>query len=201
MSGLSKFLMDEVEMPLIPVVADMEDAGYRIDRATSTDLRDRLEPEVEQVLERIREPPGRQFNPASDEQVRQLLYEKLKVQVTKRTASGEPSTDKTVLKRAAAEHEVARDIVRYRKLNKILSTYATIPAAGRRGRTAPRLVQPARRRDGPVLLAQHHPDPPQGRRVPASARASSPRRGTSSSGPTSTSRSCASWPSAAATRP
>jgi DNA polymerase-1 len=125
--GLNKFLMNEVEMPLIPVVADMEDAGYRIDRAYFDELRTRLEPEIEQVLERLRQFAGKDFNPASPDQMRKLLYEKLKVKVTKRTASGEASTDKTVLRRAAAEHEVARDITRYRKLNKILTTYASIP--------------------------------------------------------------------------
>jgi DNA polymerase I len=125
--GLSKFLMDEVEMPLIPVVADMEDAGYRIDRAHFKNLRARLEPEVEQVLRRIREHAGAEFNPASPDQLRGLLYKKLKIKVTKRTPSGEPSTDKTVLMRAAAQHEIVRDIARYRTLQKIISTYTTIP--------------------------------------------------------------------------
>jgi len=124
---MNRFLMEEVEMPLIPVVADMEEAGYRIDRKHFDDLRARLKPEQGEVLGRIRTFAGATFNPASPPQMRDLLYDKLKVRVARRTASGERSTDKAVMKRAAAEHEVARDIVRYRKLNKILTTYTTIP--------------------------------------------------------------------------
>jgi DNA polymerase-1 len=119
--------MNEVEMPLIAVVADMEDTGYRIDSAHFENLRARLEPEVEQVLRRIREQAGTKFNPASADQLRELLYKKLKIKVTKRTATGGPSTDKTVLKRAVAQHEIVRDIARYRALQKIVSTYTTIP--------------------------------------------------------------------------
>jgi DNA polymerase-1 len=134
-SGLNKFLMHEVEMPLIPVVADMEDAGYQIDRAHFDDLRVRLEPEIAQVLKRIRRRAGKDFNPASKDQLCELLYEKLKVKVTKRTPTGAPSTDDTILKRAAGKHDVARDIIRYRVLAKILGTYATIPEqAGEDGR-------------------------------------------------------------------
>jgi len=125
--GLNKFLMEEVEMPLIPVVADLEDAGYRIDPGHFAALRTRLEPEAEATLGRIREVAGGDFNPASLTQLRALLYETLKVEVIQRTDSGEPSTDKAVLERAAADHPIARVILRHRVLTRILTTYATIP--------------------------------------------------------------------------
>jgi DNA polymerase-1 len=127
MSGLTGFLMKEVEMRLIPVVADMEDAGYKIDPDHFTRLQDRLKPEKEKILKKIRQAAGKRFNPASDDQVRNYLYSKLKLKVTHRTKKGLPSTNKTVLQRAAKRHRVAQDIIRFRKLKKILSTYSTIP--------------------------------------------------------------------------
>jgi DNA polymerase-1 len=127
MPGLSQFLLHEVEMPLIPVVSDMEDTGYMIDGPHFQQLRERLEPEREAVLKTIRSEAGKEFNPKSPNQLRKLLYDRLKIKVTKRTKGGEPSTDNPVLERAGRSHKVARDIIRFRALEKILSTYITIP--------------------------------------------------------------------------
>jgi DNA polymerase-1 len=127
MPFLSKFLMCEVEMGLIPVVADLEDNGYKIDRAHFERLRERLEPERENVLKRIRKAAGNEFNPGSAKQMRAFLYDRLKIKVTRWTKTELPSTDNVVLERAVREHEVARDIIRYRELEKTLGTYATIP--------------------------------------------------------------------------
>jgi DNA polymerase-1 len=124
---LTHFLMHEVEMKLIPVVADLEDNGYRIDRAHFEGLRERLQPEIDQCLGRIRQVAGEGFNPSSDPQVRILLYDQLKLKVTRRTKTGQPSVDKAVLLRAASRYEVAKDLIRYRQLDKILGTYTTLP--------------------------------------------------------------------------
>ena len=127
MSGLNEFLMREVEMPLIPVVADLEDAGYPIDRAHFDDLRTRLEPEAEAASGRIREAAGDDFNPRSSPQLRAFLHGTLGLEVLRRTEAGEPATDKATLGRAAADHPIAGVILRHRVLSRILSTYATIP--------------------------------------------------------------------------
>jgi DNA polymerase-1 len=135
MPVLSKFLMEEVELKLIPVVADLEDAGYRIDPAHFERLRERLEPEQEKVLKRICKAAGKNFNPRSHDQLRTLLYKRLKVKVTRRTKEGKPSTNNLVLQRAGRKHKVARDIARYRELKKVLSTYVPIAQqAGADGR-------------------------------------------------------------------
>jgi DNA polymerase-1 len=127
--------MNEVELKLIPVVANLEDTGYRIDPAHFERLRERLEPEREKVLKAIRKAAGKNFNPASVKQLSKLLYERLKVKVTRRTKNGKPSTDMLVLQRAGRKHKVARDMIRYRTLEKILGTYAPIPEqAGADGR-------------------------------------------------------------------
>jgi DNA polymerase-1 len=127
MSGLNKFLMHDVEMRLIPVVADMEDAGYKINGRHFERLRERLEPERAKVLKAIREVAGKEFNPGSAQQLRQLLYGGLKVKVTRKTKTGLPSTDNLVLEHAGRSHKVAQDVIRYRELEKVLGTYATIP--------------------------------------------------------------------------
>lgn len=124
---LNQFLMAEVELKLVPVVAAMEDAGYAINPAHFAALRDRLEPEMAATLRRIRKKAGKEFNPKSPEQLQHLLYKKLGLNVTKWTESGEPSTDKQVLEAAARQHPIAAAIARYRNLSWVLSTYATFP--------------------------------------------------------------------------
>src|SRR5262249_38146177 len=106
MSGLSPFLMNEVEMPLVPVVAEMEDTGYPIDAGVVQDLRDRLGPEADRLLDQIRETAGEDFNPKSGSQVAELLYERLDLKVTGRTKTGAPATDRKALERLASQHEV-----------------------------------------------------------------------------------------------
>jgi DNA polymerase-1 len=119
--------MNELEMKLIPVVADLEDNGYKVDIDHFKRLRERLEPEQEKVLKRIRKVAGKDFNPASTKQLREYLYDRLKLKVTRRTKGGDPSTDNTTLQRAAGKHKAVQDIIRYRELDKILGTYTTIP--------------------------------------------------------------------------
>jgi DNA polymerase-1 len=127
MSGLTQFLMREVEMPTIEVVAAMEDTGYLIDIPFFFNLRDRLAPEIKTVLRQIRKVAGPKFNPNSNKQLVKLLYDKLGLKVGKRTKKGAPSTDDETLTRLAKQHKIAAKIARHRKLNKIVSTYCSIP--------------------------------------------------------------------------
>lgn len=84
MPGVNKFLLHEVEMKLIPVVSDLEDAGYKVSRTHFERLRERLEPEMEKVLKAIRGEAGKDFNPGSPKQLRELLYERLKIKFKRR---------------------------------------------------------------------------------------------------------------------
>ena len=126
MSGLMKFLMHEVELPLIEIVADMEDAGYPVDVHFFQDLRKRLEPDLAKLLKKIRKTAGHEFNPKSPPQLSRLLYKKLKLKVTKTTKTGAPSTDSATLKRLAAKHKVIPTIIRFREIDKIITTYCAV---------------------------------------------------------------------------
>jgi DNA polymerase-1 len=128
MSGLTHFLMEEVEVPLIEVVADLEEAGYLIDADHFRALRGRLEGEradTEAAIRRAAGCPG--FNPASTDQVRELLYVTLKLPVRKATAKGKASTDEAALKGLKDNHPIVPMLLRHRALSKVLNTYCTLP--------------------------------------------------------------------------
>lgn len=122
-ASLSLFLMKEVELPLVPVVARMEDSGYRISLDHFEQLRQQILPVQEQKLKEIREVVGEHFNPNSAKQLRELLYDRLNIKVIQITKKGQPATGKKVLGRVSKEHPVAGKILEYKKLKKILSTY------------------------------------------------------------------------------
>jgi DNA polymerase-1 len=135
MSGLNRFLTQEVEFPLIPVVAAIEDAGYRIDKQFFAGVARRVEAEHADVEGPIRVIAGADFNPNSPKQVAKLLFEKLKLPVGKRTATDQPATDEATLKALSGRHEVVPLLLRWRALDKVLTTYCTIPdSAGEDGR-------------------------------------------------------------------
>jgi DNA polymerase-1 len=128
MSGLTKFLMQEVEMPLVEIVADMEDTGYSVDVQFFNDLRAQLEPKAEKARANIRKVAGDDdFNPNSDKQLADLLYKKLQLKVLARTKKGSPSTTTQTLGWLKSKHEIILEILSLKKLNKIISTYCRIP--------------------------------------------------------------------------
>ncbi|MDE3215133.1 MAG: DNA polymerase I [Gemmatimonadota bacterium] len=116
-------LFDEIEMPLVPVLAAMEAAGIRIDLDAFGRLRTELAAERARVAERIYATAGEEFNINSNAQLRRILFEKMQLPIVKRTASG-PSTDAAVLERLSEEgHELPSLIMEYRELAKLQSTY------------------------------------------------------------------------------
>ncbi len=127
--GLNRFLMHDVEMPLVAVVAAMEEVGYPVDASYFHALRARLDPERAEVLGTIRTlAQDENFNPNSTSQLKTLLFQKLELTPLKTTASGAPSTDAEVLKGLASSHPIIGELIRFRELNKIVSTYCEIPA-------------------------------------------------------------------------
>ena len=127
-AGLDDFLMHEVEMPLVGVVAEMEDTGYEIDVQFFNQLRQHLEPQVEETLVQIRKlADNEEFNPNSTDQLRTLLFERLGLKPTKRTKKGKPSTDESTLLRLSSKHEIIPLLLKYRKLGKLVGTYCGIP--------------------------------------------------------------------------
>jgi len=118
-------IFDELEVPLIPVLAAMERAGIRLEEEVFERLEERITRELEQVEEEIAKVAGEEVNLRSVPQLRELLFEDLGLPVKKRTKTG-PSTDESVLTELAEEgHEVPRLILDYRELDKLNSTYVS----------------------------------------------------------------------------
>jgi DNA polymerase-1 len=119
-------LLHDIEMPLVPVLVDMEWAGIRIDPAVFTQLARQLSTDLRDLERRITESAGGAFNLNSPKQLAQLLFEKLQLPILKKTKTG-PSTDADVLEQLAQMgHEVPQLIMEYRELEKLRSTYVEV---------------------------------------------------------------------------
>ncbi|MFH1640882.1 MAG: DNA polymerase I, partial [Candidatus Omnitrophota bacterium] len=115
-------LFREVEMPLAGVLAYMESNGIRLDLEILNSLSRDLEKRLIKLIEEIYDLSGCQFNINSPKQLREILFEKLKLPVVKKTKSG-PSTDEEVLRKLAGKHKLPRLLLEYRQLTKLKSTY------------------------------------------------------------------------------
>ena len=116
-------LFDTLEMPLLPVLAEMERIGVAIDLEFFARLGAKLRRELGLVLDEIRKLAGEEVNLRSVPQLRELLFEKLQLPVLKRKKTG-PSTDESVLVELAQRgHEIPRLILEYRELDKLDSSY------------------------------------------------------------------------------
>ncbi len=120
--GLTE-LFERAEMPLVSVLAEMQQRGIRVDpqqlKRQETALAKRAAELRDRIIELAGPPP---FNPDSPKQLGEVLFERLSLPVIRRTKTG-PSTDAGVLNRLAAEHELPAVVLDYRQLTKLLSTY------------------------------------------------------------------------------
>ncbi|MFW6060778.1 MAG: DNA polymerase I, partial [Phycisphaeraceae bacterium] len=122
-------LADEIEMPLIEVLADMEFTGIRVDPSVLDEQRKKLHERITELRDQIHEAAGEPFNIDSPKQLAEVLFTKLKLPVQKRTKTG-PSTDIEVLERLAEHTDLTEDqrrvpqlMVEYRQLTKLVGTY------------------------------------------------------------------------------
>jgi DNA polymerase I len=116
-------LFRELEMPLVPVLAEMEWHGIRIDAPFFREMSGKLARELELIQEDIWKEAGEEFNINSNPQLREIFFEKLELPVIKRTKTG-PSTDASVLEELAAQgHTLPTRLLEYRQLEKLRSTY------------------------------------------------------------------------------
>jgi DNA polymerase-1 len=116
-------LYRDIEVPLVGVLADMEWAGIEIDIPWFASLKERFERERLRVEQEIYVSAGGEFNINSNPQLREVLFERLKLPILKKTATG-PSTDASVLQELAeAGHELPVLLMEYRELSKLESTY------------------------------------------------------------------------------
>ncbi|MDF7818836.1 DNA polymerase I [Runella sp. MFBS21] len=117
-------LFKGVEIPLVPVLADMEREGVRVDLQTLKEMSGVLDTDMKQVETEIFALAGEEFNISSPKQLGVVLFEKLKlIKNPKKTATGQYATGEDILSDLEAEHEIARKILDYRELQKLKSTY------------------------------------------------------------------------------
>jgi DNA polymerase-1 len=122
-STATRSLFDDVEIPLVSVLADVEWAGITIDLAWFRSLKDRFRKEREAVERQIYETAGTEFNINSNLQLREILFSRLGLPVLKKTSTG-PSTDATVLQELADNgHALPGLLMEYRELSKLENTY------------------------------------------------------------------------------
>ena len=116
-------LFEKIEMPLSEVLADMQYTGIYIDKNELLEYGKTLQKRIEEITSKIYEIAGEEFNINSPKQLGELLFEKLKLPVYKKTKNGY-STDVDVLEKLKKEHEIIEPILEYRALSKLNSTYA-----------------------------------------------------------------------------
>lgn len=120
--GLLRLLHD-MEMPLIPVLVSMENAGITIDKAALRDFLDEVQTELDALTERIYQEAGQQFNIRSAQQIGEILFKKLGLAAAKSTKGGQASTSQAVLEKLSGQHPVVDALLEFRKLEKMRSTY------------------------------------------------------------------------------
>jgi DNA polymerase I len=125
----------EVDLPLIPVLAEMEAHGVAVNLGALGEMSADLDWRIRELTEDIYRLAGYPFNIGSPKQLQELLFEKMGIKPTKKTKTGY-STDAEVLEELAAEHDIVEKILDYRTLTKLKSTYvdALGTLAGRDGR-------------------------------------------------------------------
>lgn len=116
-------LYDELERPLITVLAKMETAGIKVDVPLLSRLSKEFGDRLNTIEAEIYTLAGRSFNIGSGPQLRQVLFEELKLPSLQKTPGGEPSTAQEVLEELAAKHPLPRLLIQHRQLAKLKSTY------------------------------------------------------------------------------
>jgi DNA polymerase-1 len=117
-------VFEEVENPLVRVLVDMEYEGVKVDNQFLNDYSKILEVEAKQSEERVYEQAGVKFNLASPKQLGEVLFDILKLDAkAKKTKTGQYATGEDVLQKMAAKHKIVDDILNFRELTKLKSTY------------------------------------------------------------------------------
>ncbi len=119
--GMASLLTD-MELPLMAVLASMEHAGMAVDSAGLTAFGTRLAAQIDVLERKIYDLAGETFTIGSPKQLGAVLFEKLGLKSTKKTKTGY-STDADVLDKLASKHEIVADVLEWRRLSKLKSTY------------------------------------------------------------------------------
>lgn len=128
-------VFEEIEMPLIPVLASMEYEGVRVDAEMLKNYSVKLAETIESIEKEIYDNAGLRFNIASPKQVGEVLFDRMKIPYRwRKTSSGQYSTSEEKLVELAKDHKMVYRILEYRKLQKLKNTYVD---------TLPELIHPA----------------------------------------------------------
>ena len=174
-------LFYNIEMPLMPVLAEMEMNGVCLDTQSLAETSKQFTARMNEIEQRIYELAGEQFNIASPKQVGEILFDKLKiVEKAKKTKTGQYVTSEEVLQQLKNKHEIVADILEHRGLKKLIGTYIdalpklinprtghihtsfnqTITATGRLSSSDPNLQNiPIRGEDGKEIRKAFIPEP------------------------------------------
>ena len=116
-------LIEEIEIPLIEVLSDMEQNGTQLNSKILTSQSKDLESRIKKLEKLAYEIAGEEFNLGSTKQLREIFFEKLNYRIIKKTPGGQPSTDEKVLQELAEEYELPKVLLEHRTLSKLKSTY------------------------------------------------------------------------------
>ena len=174
-------LFYNIEMPLMPVLAEMEMNGVCLDTESLKETSKTFNDRMNEIEARIYELAGEQFNIASPKQVGEILFDKLKIiEKAKKTKTGQYVTSEEVLQQLRNKHEIVADILEHRGLKKLVGTYIdalpklinprtghihtsfnqTITATGRLSSSNPNLQNiPIRGEDGKEIRKAFIPEP------------------------------------------
>ena len=121
----TKKLFDEIEIPLVQVLADMEAEGINLDVNFLRNMSVDMQKDIENFEQKIYEIAGEKFNLASPKQLGEILFDKLKIggAKQKKTKTGQYATGEEILSYLANEHEIVRYILEWRQMVKLQSTY------------------------------------------------------------------------------
>ena len=115
-------LFENIEMPLVEILGEMQFAGMKVDKEELIEFGDKLKAQLDGIKNDIYELSGTEFNINSPKQLGEVLFEKIKLPVYKKTKNGY-STDVDVLEKLKKEHPIIEKILEYRSLTKLNSTY------------------------------------------------------------------------------
>ena len=118
-----KAVLQNIEIPLIPVLARMEQCGVLIDGDLLAGQSHEMAKQILKLEQEAHEVAGQPFNLGSPKQLQQILFEKLGLPAIRKTPKGQPSTAEDVLQELAADYELPGLILKYRSLSKLKSTY------------------------------------------------------------------------------
>lgn len=116
-------LKDNLEKPLSPVLVRMQERGIKIDPEAFSSFFQEVDQELQGLAESIYSLAGQEFNLRSSQQVARILFQELGLKPGRKTPSGTPSTASEVLEGMQSQHPIIAEILRYRSLEKLRSTY------------------------------------------------------------------------------